>query len=346
MNFVKKFVIILVLFLIAFIAYTLMSTGYFRTIEPIFDGKIIKEVFVKGAEDIMVSIPDSFALISATDRADRSAKKKDGGLYFIDLKSDNFTPIPLTASINFAFEPHGVSFYKKDSIYHIMAINHANKSHSIELFELNKRNLTHKRTLRDASMIQPNDLVMIDENRFYFTNDHGYTEGIGKAMEEYLGLAVSNVIYFDGENYREVAENIAYANGINFDKNRNLLFVASPRRFSIKVYSKQEDGTLSFIEDIPCKTGVDNIEFDNENNLWIGCHPNLLKLNAYRRGKAESAPSEIIKVTYVNKGDFSIEKIYVDDGYEMSGSTVAAVYNNILLVGNIMDEKFLILQMN
>ena len=346
MKTLKRISVAIIVFVLGFILYTLISTGFFRVVEPMLHGEIIKKVAVKGAEDITVSISDSFVLISATDRANISEINKDGGLYMIDLKSNNFVPQLLTKSLSFDFEPHGISYFKKDSTYHIMAINHANEEHSIELFELSKNELVHKRTLKDPSMIQPNDLVMLDENRFYFTNDHRYTEGIGKVMEEFLGLAVSNVIYYDGEDFKEAAKGIAYANGINFDKKRKLIYVSSPRDFSVKVYSKLEDGSLSFIEDIACGTGVDNIELDENSDLWVGCHPNLLKFNAYRNNKEVKAPSEVIKITYKNRGDYSVEKIYIEDGTEMSASTVAATYKDLVFVGNVMDEKFLILKLN
>lgn len=193
-------------------------------------------------------------------------------------------------------------------------------------------------------MVSPNDVVLIDENRFYFTNDHYYTKGVGRFIEDYVGLSVSNVVYFDGKNYNEVASGIAYANGINFDAKRNLIFVASPRDFLVKVYSRNIDGSLDFIEDIPCGTGVDNIEFDAEGNLWIGAHPNLLKFTAYAKGKEEFSPSEIIKIQYKGKNDYAVEKIYVNDGTEMSASTVAAPFGNLILTGNVMDDKFLILK--
>lgn len=341
----KKITLFLFLLLAIFIAYTLVSTGFFRTIERKFEGELIKKIPIKGAEDIMVSLQDSFVLISATDRANREKKAvKDGGLFLIDLKSDNYTPISLTSSMDFAFEPHGISFLKKDTSYLVMAINHANDIQSLEVFELVGKQLIHKKTLKDPFMVHPNDLVMIDENRFYFTNDHRYTKGVGLLMEDYLGLAISNVVYFDGTNYKEVAGGIAYANGINFDKKRNLMFVASPRHFSVKVYTKETDGSLTFIEDIPCGTGVDNIEFDEENNLWIGAHPNLLRFKSYWKGNKPTTPSEVIKISYHGKGDYKIDQIYMDDGAEMSGSTVAAIFKDLIFMGNVMDEHFLVLK--
>jgi len=345
MRLFKRFSVLLFVLLLMFIAHVLISTGFFRSIEPKFAGQILNKVALKGAEDIMISKSDSFALISATDRAFFSEDREDqGNLFLLDLKTDNYTPILLTASFEAPFAPHGISFFKKDSTYQVMAVNHTPQGHSLEVFELEGQELKHLKTLEHPSMIQPNDLVMLDENRFYFTNDHGYVKGLGKLLEEYLGLAVSNVVYFDGQNYREVAKGIAYANGINFDKERQLIYVASPRDFLVKVYSKQQDGTLLFIENIPCGTGVDNIEFDKEGNLWIGAHPNLLRFDAYAHEKKKTAPSEIIKITYRGKSDYSVEKIYVEEGLEMSGSTVAATFGDLIFTGNVFDEDFLILQ--
>ena len=63
-----------------------------------------------------------------------------------------------------------------------------------------------EKTIENPLINSPNDVVLINENQFYFTNDHKYTKGIGRLFEDYLGLALSNVIYFDGKNFKEVSE--------------------------------------------------------------------------------------------------------------------------------------------
>ena len=343
----KRIFVIGIIFLIGFVAYTFKTTGFFRNIENQFDGEIWKEVPVKGAEDITASLIDSFALISATNRIEYPPNEEEfGGLYFMDLKSGDFNIKHLTRFFSTSFAPHGISMIKMDSTYRVMAINHTPQGNSIEVFTLIGDSLTHNRTLMDASMISPNDLVILDENRFYFTNDHHYTNGIGLLIEEYAGRAISNVVYFDGENYREVANGIAFANGINFDPKRNLVFVASPRGFLIKVYSKNENGSLSFVEDIPCGLGVDNIEIDVQGNLWIAGHPNLLRFQSYAKGNKETAPSEIIKIVYKGKNNYSIQRVYTNDGSTLSGSTVASPFGDYIFLGNVMDAKFLILKHN
>jgi len=234
--------------------------------------------------------------------------------------------------------------YKSDSTHRVMVVNHTSSGHSLEIFRLHDEVLIFEKTLTDDTMVSPNDVVMIDEKRFYFTNDHKYPKGLGRFLEDYAGLSISNVIYFDGNSYKEVASGIAYANGINYDAERNLIFVASPRKFIIKVYSRNDDGSLKFIEDIDCGTGVDNIEFDLDGNLWVGAHPNLLGFASYAKGNKATAPSEIIKINYRGTDDYTIESIYVNDGTEMSASTVAAPFQDIILSGNVMDAHFLVLK--
>lgn len=346
MRLLKRILLLLLILLLIFASYTVLSVGTFRSIEATFDGRVLRSIPLKGAEDITISLPDSFALISATDRQGYPATEEAGGIYWMDLRNDRFDPVPLTQNFPLPFAPHGISLFAKDSSYQLMAINHTPTGHSIEVFELKDQTLAHLQTLEHPSMIQPNDVVMLDEKRFYFTNDHAYPKGIGRLMEDYGGLAVSDVIYFDGNDYRKVADGIAYANGINVDTSRNLLYVASPRFFLVKVYHIQEDGSLSFVEDIPCGSGVDNIELDPSGDLWIGAHPQLLQFSAYAKGNREIAPSEIIKIHYEAKGIYTVESLYLEKGETLSASTVAAPFGNRLLVGSVTDDHFLVLERN
>ena len=337
----------ILLLLVGFIFNVLITTGYFRNIESNLKGEVFKKVDLVGAEDIVVCSEDSFAIISSTDRNIVPKTKSINGLYYLSLKDGQFVP-ELISEVSKSFNPHGISILRKDSIYIIGVVNHHSdkKQHSIEIFQLKNKVLTHIKTYTSPSIISPNDLVLIDKDQFYFTNDHKYSYGsFGAFCEDYLGLALSNVVYFDGENYKEAAKGIAYANGINYDRKRNLMFVAAPRAFSINVYSVLDDDTLDFIESIDCKTGVDNIEFDHQGNLWVGAHPNLLHFSSYyKKGKPIISPSEVIKIKYISKGNYTIEQFYENDGSEMSGSTVAATFGDLVLVGNVTDDHFLVIR--
>ncbi len=347
MKIVKRIILAFILALIVFIAHVFVSTGYFRAIENSFDGELVKRINLAGAEDIMVDSEVGFALISATARKGLPTTEEEfGGLYLLDLKDEMFALKKLTGDFKQSFAPHGISMFKTDSTYKVMVVNHTPEKHSLEVFRLRGEDLIFEETLTDELIFSPNDVVMIDEHRFYFTNDHNYIDGLGRLLEDYAGLAISNIIYFDGETYREVADGIAYANGINYDAKRNLVYVASPRKFLVKVYNRNEDGSLKFIENIDCGTGVDNIELDAEGHLWIGAHPNLLRFASYAKGQKKTAPSEIIKINYKGTGDYTLETIYLEDGTTMSGSTVAVPYKDLIITGNVMDPNFLILKRN
>lgn len=342
----NKLPIFLMLFSISLV-WLMYSTGFFRTIDKKFDGNILKKVSIDGVEDITINQKEGFAIISSTKRKNLPpVEQENGDLYLIDLKNMESKPILLTQNFDKPFAPHGISIYTKDSITTIAAVNHTTNGEYIELFKLTKSKLTHHKTLHNDLIIAPNDIVLLDEETFYFTNDHIYKNGFMRFIEEFLGLPFSNVIFYDGKKFKEAAKGISYANGINFEKNKNLIFVASPRKFKIKVYEKQQDNSLTFIEDIYCGSGVDNIEFDTNNNLWVGAHPNLLQFMSYANSYHSITPSEIIKIQYFKKGDYKVETIYLEKGEEMSGSTVAAPFENLILMGNVMDKHFVILEKN
>lgn len=327
-----------------FVLYTFISTGYFRETSPRFQGEIRQKFFMAGAEDIAISRADSFLIISSDDRAARrDGMPRQGGLYLVDLTQRLLQVTPLTDGFKEAFYPHGISLLRLDSgKYQVLAINHVGTRHTIEQFTLYADSLVHERSLAHELMVSPNDVVQISESEFYFTNDHGYATGWKRNMEDYLGLAMSNVVYFDGEEHRIVAGDIAYANGINYDSNRDLLFVASPREFLVKVYKTNPDSSLDFIEDIKTGTGVDNIEFDLKGRLWIGCHPNLLTFAAYAGGSRSISPSEIITIDYRSKGDHSQESIFMDDGSIVSAATVAVPFGDKVFIGTVMDDEVVV----
>ncbi|MDF2158859.1 SMP-30/gluconolactonase/LRE family protein [Algoriphagus sp. CAU 1675] len=332
---------------IAFLLYTFWSTGFFRKIEPKNEfGEVFQTINLPGVEDLAISRKDSFLILSVDDRA----KKRDGeegihDLYWLDLSKTPFQPQRIPLPSDLTLFPHGISLFELGPHhYQLAVINHVKGKHSVELFSIQEGAVQHERTLRDPLLISPNDLVLVGKDQFYYSNDHGNTSRLGIFAENYLGVAVANVGYFDGENFRIVAEGMGYPNGLQYDSDKDLLFVASSRKFLIRVFDINSNGDLSQIEDIDAGTGVDNIELDEAGNLWIGSHPDLMTFSAYAAGKKELAPSEIIKVTYQQGERSPIEKVWIDSGETMSASSVAVLFGDFLFLGNVMDQKMLVLK--
>ena len=343
------------LILIVFVIYVISSTGFFRSIENSYSGAIT-QIEIPGAEDFAIDREDGFMIISSADRAGRrDGKATLNGLYYMDLNDGQQNPQALLTGATDQLYPHGISLLRLDSNTHrLLVINHLTlatssddaeeqTTHQIDEYILRDQELNHVKTYTSELMISPNDVVAIDEHRFYYTNDHGSLTALGLFAEDYLGLRRSHVAYYNGADYRIVAEDIAYANGINYDQGRKLLYVSSPRDFLVKVYHVNEEGKLNFQTDVDCNSGVDNIELDADSKLWIGSHPKLLSFSAYAGGGLSIAPSEIITIDYQSKDQYTVESLYESDGSEMSASTVAIPYRDKVYLGNVMDDHFIVL---
>ena len=324
----------------------LSATGFFRTIENTEHYNIDHSYEIWGTEDFAISRTDSFLLISADDRAAKfSDRERKGGIWMLDLKTNDAQPKLISQNFNQPLFPHGISMIQLDSsTYKVLVINHVEGQHSIEVFHLKGDTLNHQQTIKDELLFSPNDIVAVDEQRFYYTNDRLVSKGFGFFAANYLGKSNSNVGYYDGTDFSIVAEGLHYANGINFDTERSLLYVASLRKFMVKVYQRQENGSLNFIEDIDCQTGVDNIELDENGDLWIGCHPSLMAAKSYLQGKADLSPSEVIHIQYKGTNDYQVESIFVDDGGRISACSVAIPFNDKIYLGNVSDRRFIVIK--
>lgn len=288
----------------------------------------------------------AFLLLSSDDRAARrDGNPVQGHLYLMELKSGQDSLFLLTGNLDFPFFPHGISLFPlSDTTYRVWVINHANGRHLVEVFQLSQLELRHERTIEGAALISPNDLVAIDENKFFITNDHGYSSKLGVLFENYLGLMVSNVQFFDGESFSLAAGNISYANGIAYDFDLKMLYVAASRSFSVHSFKVGSNYELEKAQVFKTGTGVDNITLDQEGNLWIGCHPNLLAFNAYAGGKKEISPSEIVVINPTENAANRVQSLFVDDGSTVSAASVAVPVEGKIYVGTVMDSHIFVLE--
>jgi len=220
-------------------------------------------------------------------------------------------------------------------------VNHAGSENSIEVFDFRDGKLSYLKTITDPLLVSPNDLVMLDENRFYVTNDHGAASYNGKMIEDYLRISRANVLVYDGQNFSLAADRLSYANGINMSPDGSIVYVAETVAKKISVYSRHDDDTLTFKQEIFLGTGVDNIELDNDGGLWIGSHPKLLTFIYHAENPDAVSPSQVLRLSMDENRSYIFQEIYLSIGEDLSGSSVAAVYDNTLLIGAVLDDHFL-----
>jgi arylesterase/paraoxonase len=331
----------------------LRPAGVFRDIAPHFDGSATRVPLpIPGPEDIAVDTLGKLAFVSVDDRrAGLSAPGSTrGGILVFDPLSDSPSLRDVTPPGLADFHPHGISLWRSpEGRLLLFAVSHRQRdsSHAVERFEWRHDSLLHLESIVDAEhMTSPNDVAAVGERSFYVTNDHYYPlPGPARTLEDYLQRAISYVNYYDGQAFRTVAEGIAYANGVNLSPDGRTVYVAATTGRKLLSYARNPaDGSLQLNRETSLETGVDNIDVDARGNLWIGCHPQLLRFVAHAKDSAEKSPSQILRLRPLAGGGFQATEVFLNDGRQYSGSTVAVPLGGLLLAGSVFEPALLVLQ--
>ena len=306
-----------------------------------------------GSEDIAIDPVSGMAFITSVDFRRFKGREHGprGDVFGYDLTAENSKPVNLTADFKGALYPHGLGLYRGPEGLSVFVVNHRppdeasdrSDDPSVEIFDYRGGKLVHRRTVAGPLLKSPNDVAPVGPDRFYATNDHGWTGDIGRIVEDYLQLSLADVVYFDGGEFQVVAEGFGYANGINVSPDSRWVYVGETSGRKLDVFQREaSSGRLTPFKEIDMDTGVDNIDVDAEGNLWIGAHPKLLTFVRYADDPKRIAPCQIIKVEAGPDHGFKVEEVYLKDGRDLSGSSVGVFYQGKLFIGSVFDDKFLI----
>ncbi|MGH9389175.1 MAG: strictosidine synthase family protein, partial [Vicinamibacteria bacterium] len=320
----------------------LLSSGYFKTIAPHFAGRCRPIGGMPGPEDVTVNPDTGVAYISSADRRARGAGRPTrGAIYALDLESPEPRPIELTGDFQPELQPHGLSLlrgpYGEASLF---VVNHPGADHTVEIFDVREGKLAHRETIRGELLRSPNDVLAVGPRQFYVTNDHRHPTGWKRTASDFLRLADSDVVFFDGTGFRVVAEDIAYPNGITMSPDGRTVFVASTTERAILSYERNPaTGALSFRERFDAGTGVDNLEMGSDGTLWEGAHPQMLAFLKNARDPANLSPSQVLSLD-PSTGVF--QEQFLSLGDDLSTSSVAAVHGRWMLIGSVFEEHLLL----
>jgi arylesterase/paraoxonase len=336
---------ILVLCLVALVGWAvfdlLRDAGTFVTIEPHFDGRCRPVSGMPGPEDVTIHPESGIAFVSSSDRrARRAGKPTRGAIYALDLEADDPEPTELTRDFDAAFEPHGISLFRdRDGSASLFVVSHPGERHVVEIFDVVEGALVHRETVRGELLRSPNDVFAVGRRQFYVTNDHRHPPGIQRTLEDFLRRAISDVVFFDGEAFRVVADGIAYPNGITGDASGTEVFVASTTGRAVLRYERDATGELTLRERFFAGTGVDNLETADDGTIWIGAHPKLLAFLANARDPESLSPSQVLSL---DPGTGTFEEVLESDGADLSTSSAAAVLRSRLVVGSVFESHVLV----
>lgn len=331
--------------IVATVAYRIVTrSGMLARIEPHFAGSCRTVPGVVGAEDVTIDPVTKIAYLSAQDRrALRGSQGPRGDIYALDLSDDRAVPRPLTSGQPQDFHPHGISLWRDPSGQSaLFAINHrSDGTHSVEVFVLTDSRLQHQRSIRYTALSSPNDVVAVDNSRFYATNDRGVSQpGWLQTLEAYLALPWSSVSYFDGHEGRIVADGFAMANGIARNTDGTVLYVAECLGRSVRVLARdRSSGALQERKRIALAACPDNIEIDERGQLWVAAHPKLFALVAHARDARERSPSQVLRIDPENG---HVDEVYLNNGDPLSVASTAAVSGRTMVLGAIFEPHVLV----
>ena len=321
------------------VMHLMWVAGELDTLEPHFAGECTEVDGVIGAEDIVIHPTGGVAFVSAADRrAFRNGGSPRGGIYLYGLDDRELRNITPGASP--AFQPVGLSLHVgRDGRTTLMAVSYEDGEPTVGVYDWLGGALIQRRAIADPLMISPNDLHALDHERFFVTNDHANPPGFWRTVEEYFRLEISNVLYYDGSRFQEAVGGIAMPNGVNASPDGKRLYVASTLGGSIHVFDLDfSTGTLAAKDRIEIDSGVDNIDVDTEGRLWVAAHPKLLTFVRHASDPTVLSPSQVLRVDPKSR---NVDEVYLELGSAMSGSSVAAFHDGRMLIGTVLDRRFL-----
>ena len=341
--------VVAVVGVMALVGRALVMGGMFTDVTPGFGGTCRAVGGVVGAEDLQIDRKDGLVFISASDRRANPPSKLDG-IYTLKLGDPTAKPVRLAGTPK-DFHPHGISLFRAaDGSLTLMVVNHVNSLNadhsSINVFTVTVESGTAKLSeigdIQSDKLISPNDIVAVGKEQFYVTNDHGSSTPFGMKLENYLMLPRANVLYFDGNVFKEVANNLVFANGINVSPDGNRVYVAETTAHRIQTFTRDLfSGKLTQEASVTLPSGPDNIDVDEKGGLWVADHPKLFGVLAYRDDPSKPSPSEIFRLPVKNGVPQDAQRVYTNLGQEIGASSVGAVADGHLFIGSIFDPKIL-----
>tara|TARA_R110001592_G_scaffold66617_1_gene204552 strand:- start:29683 stop:30765 length:1083 start_codon:yes stop_codon:yes gene_type:complete len=354
----KKAILLIILVVVLLqVARITRDAGIFRSVEQTVDLAACEIMTGPvGAEDITIDPVSKVAYISSDDRRavlnDLSLDSyPSGSIWRLDLTKPDSQAEKMNIDMIGDFHPHGIAlrFSEKDSndqgrAIELYAVNHIRSTeHEVVVFNiLASGELKIRRRITYPALIAPNDLVVVDKDKFFVSNDHGYSLNTKMAvLEDYLGLPLSSVSYFDGAQGHIVISGLRFANGLALSDDQESLYIAETTAGRVSRYKQVRDRLVwKLDESLSVDMGVDNFEWDGYGHLLNAGHPKLFAFQAHMKNAQELSPSQVIRIN-VESDPMSYETLYLNDGEALSGASGAAKLDKTILIGSVFEEHFL-----
>ncbi len=289
----------------------------------------IKITTAPGPEDILYDKINNRILVSCNERRDGEPAHSE--IQQINIETNISITLPFINMPAIEFKPVGFDLQTINGIQYLYVVNYT-QPRSIIQFKVNKENLDFVKEYKNELLITPNDLTVLPNGSFYFSNDKD-SPNIIELLTNPNGGSVG---YCDGNNtWKKVDSAVGFPNGL-YNEN-DTLYVATSRHRALYKYEIQSNGNLLNRKVLSNINGFDNISSD-EDELIIAVHPDEIKFALLSLIPTTLSPS---KTYSINKHTGISKLIFENDGTLISGSSTALVIGNDLYLSQIFGEYVL-----
>ncbi|KAJ1910176.1 hypothetical protein IWQ60_010793 [Tieghemiomyces parasiticus] len=279
--------------LTAFVNFGTIFFNYRHGVKPFNTDGCVQLNVPGGCEDIVIHAPSHTAFLACgrldlrtqwfppLERLIKLTAESDA-VYKYHLKSGELVPLTF---VNFTgiYRSHGLTIYEHPAseagTVTVMLVNHGHPDHSsVEIFDhrLDSNTLIHVRTITDPLIRTPNAVVALSPRSFFLTNDFYHRlPGPMRTLEKMTSRAWTDVVVYQpavegrealhSSEVRRAYGGLVYANGIDIDHDRGLVFVASATGRRVTVFDMDPDTlelTLRMVlKDLPILP--DNLRVDH-----------------------------------------------------------------------------------
>ena len=353
---ILKIIFSLILLILLVSLLMLQRMGTFKTITDN-TPEVCESFKMNGsAEDIEIDYTRGIAYLSIQDReALIKGENTQGFIGKIDLNKKPYQLVSALTKQPEHLRPHGLSLYIDNrGKRHLAVINHpknrGKEPEVIDLFtEANNGMFDFVRSVSDPLFQSPNDVLLVDKEKFYVGNDKGGVSTLDKIQEQ-LGRPMSTVVYFDGQSARIAMDNLSSVSGINLSPDRLTVYASETNAKRMALLKRSLiDGSLVKVNTIKLSGSPDNINVLRDGSLVVANIPKVWALIqhfiALQNNEYKPAPSQVIKIDFDDRGNHTVKELFMSDGNDMSTTSVGVIWSDKLFMGSIDDKQMYICEL-
>jgi len=346
----------IILFILLFSLWMLQRMDTFKTVTNN-TPEICESFEMNGsAEDIEIDYTRGLAYLSIQDReALIKGENTQGFIGKIDLNKKPYTLVSALSKQPEHLRPHGLSLYIDNrGKRHLAIINHpknrGEEPEVIDLFsETNNGVFDFVRSVSDPLFQSPNDVLLVDKEKFYVGNDKGGVSALDKIQEQ-LGRPMSTVVYFDGKSAKVAMDNLSSVSGINLSPDQLTVYASETNAKRMAILKRNlKDGSLVKINTLKLSGSPDNINVLEDGSLVVANIPKVWALIqhfiALQNNEYKPAPSQVVKIDFDDRGNHTVKELFMSEGYDMSTTSVGVIWDEKLFMGSIDDKQMYICEL-